>query len=236
MRTVRSPAAAARCASSPRRLYPRYGGGGPRVLVVVVALTALVQGEEHALDDQAARLDHAPEVRDGVLVDPEAPVLVGLQEALRGEVDEGLADGGRGDAVLLGDLLDGELLTRLEPSPSTSSRNASAICCRRVLRVTAPLPVLPGMVGASPSSGTGKAACSSVCTSTPPYAFDEIKTLDDRCLKRVRRECVVGCGPVGPGRPVPRAPEGAWGRPPSGASPCTRRPPRVPCPGLRGPP
>src|SRR5690242_1740956 len=52
---------------------------------------------------------------------------------------------------------------------STSSRRASAICCRRVLRVTAPVPLVPGMGRASPRRV--RLACTSLSTSTPPYAF-----------------------------------------------------------------
>lgn len=47
-------------------------------------------------------------------MDAEAAVLVGVEEALRAEVDEGFAYGRRGHAVLLGDLLDREFLSGLE--------------------------------------------------------------------------------------------------------------------------
>lgn len=72
-------------------------------------------------------------------MDAEAAVLVGVEQTLRGEVDEGLADG-----VALTPYCSAICLT-VNSSPgcrrpaSISSRSASAICCRSVLRVTPPL-------------------------------------------------------------------------------------------------
>src|SRR4051812_766967 len=60
---------------------------------------------------------------------------------------------------------------------STSSRSASAICCRSVLRVTAPLLLLPGIVGRLPRAGADGVLVH-MYTSTPPYAFE-------------RRECLL---------------------------------------------
>lgn len=109
MRMSRSPERAARAASSARRLY-----GHERVPVVGAPLGVRVveDAPDDPVHDQGAGLHHRPVVRDRELVHPEASVLVGFEEPLRGQVEQRLADGRRGDPVLLGDLLDGELPPR----------------------------------------------------------------------------------------------------------------------------
>jgi hypothetical protein len=115
-------------------------------------------------------------------------MVVGVQQPLRRQVDERLADGGRGDAVLLGYLLDRELLARLEPSPQH-------LVAQRVGDLLPQGAAGHGAAAAAPAAVHGRRlprprrarrptaerhrrmACSSVCTSTPPYAFDEFKGL-----------------------------------------------------------
>ena len=76
-------------------------GGGP-------AQRLLRAAAEDALDDQGAGLDHGAEVVGGEGVHLEAAVLFDVEQALGAQVEQRLAHRGRGDAVLLGDLLDGE--------------------------------------------------------------------------------------------------------------------------------
>lgn len=102
--TSRSPPFAARTASA-AHAADRGQGLGPDG-------DPLGGVTEEALDDEHAGLGHRAVVGDGELAYLEASVLVGGEEPLCGEVEERLADGCRGDPVLLGDLLDGELPAR----------------------------------------------------------------------------------------------------------------------------
>jgi hypothetical protein len=170
------------------------GGGGLRV----------EQPAEDAVRDQAAGLDHAPVVVQRVLVDAEAAVLVRVQEALGRQVDQGLADGGRGDAVLLGDLLDRELLARLEAS-------AQHLVAERVRDL---LPQGAAGDGAIAAAGAGhrpflprSGKYSLMSTSQSPYAFGKGPS-------GPHRSCATPCA-----RPPPRAPrrvrpDPPWPRPP----------------------
>src|SRR5690606_11213176 len=67
---------------------------------------------------------------------------------------------------------------------STSSRSASAICCRRVLRVTAALPLLPGMVRGAPSSRGACRARTWCPTGTTHYAFECGRNVRPRPVRR----------------------------------------------------
>src|SRR5690606_36307230 len=163
----------------------------------------------------------AAEVGGGERVHPETAVVVGVEQALRGQIDQRLPHRRRGHTVLLGDLLDGELPSRLEQS-------GQHLVAERVGDL---LPQgAAGHRGVAAAAGHGPGgslvAWRVPCTHMVSYGHYTLRV-------RVRQERSTAAGAEGIGTPartgLPSGPGGfRWPRtrrPPTGRSPAPPGPP-----------